>query len=37
VNTTDSSGFSLLHRAILDDDATGAIFLLNNGADMDMT
>ena len=36
VNVTNADGFTLLHLAILDGDATGAIFLLNNCAEIDL-
>ena len=36
MNVTNANGFTLLHSAIMDGDSKGAIFLLNNAADMDM-
>ena len=36
IDVVNSDGFTLLHNAILDGDNDGAIFLLNNGADIDL-
>ena len=36
VDVVNSDGFTLLHNAIRDGDGDGAVFLLNNGADIDL-
>ena len=36
VDVVNSDGFTLLYNAIRDGDGDGAVFLLNNGADIDL-
>ena len=36
MNVTNAEGHTLLHSTILDHDVDGALFLLNNGADIDI-
>ncbi|RWS12587.1 rabankyrin-5-like protein [Dinothrombium tinctorium] len=36
VNVVDTKSYTLLHRAIMNNDSRGALFLLNHGADINM-